>query len=111
MPAASTARSFLATISSVSPISSRRSEWPTITYCTCSLASIVGLTSPVNAPCGLEVAVLRAEPDRDAVAFERGLHRTQRGERRAHDDFDVVVVLLVEPVRELLHHLDRLQVV
>ena len=32
MPAASTARSFLATISSVSPNSSRRSEWPTITY-------------------------------------------------------------------------------
>ena len=28
----------------------RRSEWPTITYSTWSLASISGLTSPVNAP-------------------------------------------------------------
>ena len=50
MPAPSTARSFFATISSVSPNSSRRSEWPTITYCTFSFASICGDTSPVYAP-------------------------------------------------------------
>ena len=57
----------------------------------------------------LEVAVLRAETDRDAITFERGLHRPQRGERGAHDDLDVVVVLLLEPVRELLHDLDRFE--
>ncbi len=45
-----TAFSFLLTVSSVSPKNWRRSEWPTITYSTASLASIGGLTSPVNAP-------------------------------------------------------------
>src|SRR5207244_7899098 len=59
---------------------------------------------------GLEIAVLRAETDRDAVPLERGLYRSQRGERRTHDDLDFVVVLLLEAVRKLLDDLDRLQV-
>jgi hypothetical protein len=42
------------------------------------------------------MTVLRTEADLDPVAFDRGLHRTQRGERRAHDHLDAVVVLAVE---------------
>ena len=50
MPFRSTAWSLDATTSSVSSNIWRRSECPTITYWTCSLASISGLTSPVKAP-------------------------------------------------------------
>ena len=39
-----------ATMSSVSPNSSRRSLWPQMTYLTSSLARNAGDTSPVNAP-------------------------------------------------------------
>jgi len=50
MPLARTAFTLRFTSSSVSPNSSRRSEWPTITTDTFILASIAGETSPVNAP-------------------------------------------------------------
>jgi hypothetical protein len=42
--------SFRFTLSSVSPNSWRRSEWPTITYAHPASLSIPGATSPVNAP-------------------------------------------------------------
>src|SRR5439155_63253 len=44
------ARAFFATVSSVSPNSLRRSEWPTMTYAHFSAASMGPLTSPVKAP-------------------------------------------------------------
>ena len=88
MPAPRTARSFLATISSVSPNSSRRSEWPTITYFTLSFASIGALTSPVNAPSVSQWQFCAPSAIGMLVAVDRRLHRTQRGERRAHDDVD-----------------------
>ncbi len=50
IPLRMTAFILAATVSSSSPNNRRRSEWPTITYSTCSLASMRELTSPVNAP-------------------------------------------------------------
>jgi len=50
MPCLKTALTFLFTVSSVSPNSSRRSLWPTITYSTSSLGRKAADTSPVNAP-------------------------------------------------------------
>ena len=65
---------------SVSPNSSRRSEWPSTTPCTSSSLSIAAETSPVNAPASLVVHVLRV--DLDARAARRVDHRAERGERR-----------------------------
>ena len=88
MPAARTAAAFLLTTSSVSPKYCRRSEWPTITYDTLSLASIAGLISPVKAPLSSQWHVLGAEGDRDVVGVEDGLDRPQGGERRVDRHVD-----------------------
>ncbi len=59
----------------------------------------------------LPVAVLRPELDPQPVRFDQGLQRAQVGEGRADHDVARVVVGLVEPVGELLHHLDGDEVV
>src|ERR1051326_2596817 len=58
----------------------------------------------------LPVAVLRAEPDQRVVAFDERLHRTDRGERRTDNGFDLVVILGTEQIMQLLHERDRLEV-
>src|SRR5262245_20998035 len=59
----------------------------------------------------LEVAVLRSEKDPELVALDDRLERAQVGEGRRDDDVARLVVVGVEPVRQLLHDLDRDQVV
>src|SRR3984885_15270103 len=55
--------------------------------------------------------VLGAVPDLQLVAVHQGLHGAQVGERREHDHFDVLVVLVAQAERELLHQRDRFEVV
>src|SRR5262249_41495722 len=57
----------------------------------------------------LPVDVLGTEQDRDAARTEHRLHRAKRGERRAHHDLALLVITVLEPVRELLDDLDRVQ--
>src|SRR5262245_3193152 len=57
----------------------------------------------------LPVDVLGTEQDRDAIRLEHRLHGAKRGERRAHHDLAFLVVTVLEPVRELLDDLDRVQ--
>jgi hypothetical protein len=59
----------------------------------------------------LEVAVLGAEGDQHAVGLDGRLHRAQVGERRVDRDVDGVEDVLAQQVAELLHRLDRLEVV
>src|SRR5436190_15113885 len=57
--------------------------------------------------CILPVAVLRAELEREPIAVDERLQRAHVGERRAHDHVGGLVVGGVEAVRQLLHHLNR----
>src|SRR3989344_7432865 len=66
MPEESTAQSFRPTISFVSP-SARRSECPTITYCTASERSIGRETSPVKAPRSSQNASCAPRRHRDVM--------------------------------------------
>ena len=68
----------------------RRSEWPTITYCTVSFASMGGLTSPVNAPWSSQWQFWAPRRIGMPVGVDRRLHRAQVGERRAEHDVDAV---------------------
>src|SRR5688572_10021427 len=55
--------------------------------------------------------VLCPEEQLESVGLDQRLQRAQRGERWAHHDVTRLVVLLLEAVRELLHDLDRDEVV
>src|ERR1700761_19520 len=55
--------------------------------------------------------VLGPVADLQLVAVHQGLHGAQVGERREHGHFDVLVVLVAQAERELLHQRDRLEVV
>ena len=79
--------------------------------CTLSLASIGGLTSPVNAPSSSQWQFCAPSAIGMRSVSMRRLHRAEVGERRAHHHVARLVVGLVEAVRELLHALDRDEVV
>ena len=81
--------------------------------CTLSLARNSGRHLAGERALVLPVAVLRAERDRRCLSASiDGLHRAEVGERRVHDDVDRARSRpSSSEVRQLLHDLDRLEVV
>ena len=59
----------------------------------------------------LEVAVLGTEQDLEVVGLDDRLHAADVGEWRVHAHVDLLVGLLRQRVVQLLHGLDRLEVV
>ena len=82
-----------------------------MTYATFSFASIGGLTSPVNAPSSFQWQFWAPSAIGMLVALGERLERAKVGERWGDHHVARLVVLGLEPVRELLHHLDRHEVV
>ena len=63
----------------------------------------------MNAPVSSQWTFWAPRPNQKSVGLDHRLHRSESGERRRHHDLDPVVVLDLETVRELLDHLDRLE--
>jgi hypothetical protein len=53
--------------------------------------------------------VLGAEDDAQPIGLDHRLNGAKRGEGRGHHHLDPVVIRMIEPIGQLLHHLDRLQ--
>ena len=76
-----------------------------------SLARNTGDTSPVNAPLSSQWQCCAPSANAELVGSIDGLHAADVGERRVDADVDVLVVVLADEVVQLLHGLDRLEVV
>ena len=93
MPFLTTAATFFATISSVSPNISRRSEWPTNDVSDIQLGQKQRAYFTRVSTGVVEMTVLRAEGNRDAVGLENRLDRTDVGKWRMQADVSRPVVL------------------